>query len=246
MLIFNNGVTDIDHTHPIKVTTDIGGYSSINVYTRFSNEFNIVESDTTLSYLYTMNFNNEQSPWYNVIAPKGLYYRFYENYVDNLYNIKTRNVKVKAILPPSLLSKDKGIKLNERLIISNQRYLINSFTTDLTTGETDFNLITDYRGVNAVSTVGYKFADKQVVQVDKEINDLNFVIYLNDFEKFDILSPVDFLIYTPQSALDEDYNLLVQVPKISGPERNETIGISYYRNGAIERTEYILITQTTI
>lgn len=246
MLIFDNGVTNIDNTHPIKITTDVGGYDTINVYSRFSNEFNIVETDTTLSYLYTMNFNNEQSPWYNVIAPKGLYYRFYENYVDNLYNLKTRNVKVKAILPPSLISQDKGIKLNERLIISNQRYIINSFTTDLTTGETSFNLITDYRGVNAVSTVGYRFADKQVVQVDKEINALNFVIYLNDFEKFDILSPVDFLIYTPQSGLDEDFNLLVAVPKISGATRTETIGIAYYRNGAIERTEYILITQTDV
>jgi hypothetical protein len=190
-----------------------------------------------------MNFNNEQSPWYNIVAPRGLYSRFYANYVENLYNIRTRNIKVNAILPPSLISQNTGIKLNERLIISGRRYIINSFTTDLTTGETNFDLVTDYRGVNAVSTVGYRYANIPVAQTDSEIQTINFVIYLNDYDKFDIQPPVDFLDYTPETDLDQDFNLEVFIDKNFGAERMDSIVIDYYKNSAIALTETILVIQ---
>ncbi|CAB5223954.1 hypothetical protein UFOVP388_38 [uncultured Caudovirales phage] len=246
MLIYNNDSTLIDITYPILVTKDVGGFYELNVYNRFSNEYNAIPSDVTLSELYTMNFNNEQSPWYNVVAPRGLYSRFYANYVENLYNIRTRNIKVNAILPPSLISKDTGIKLNERLIISGRRYIINSFTTDLTTGETNFDLVTDYRGVNAVSTVGYRYANLPLAQIDAEIQTINFVIYLNDYDKFDIQPPVDFLDYTPETDLDQDFNLEVFIDKNFGAERTDSIVIDYYKNGTIELTETIFVIQAEI
>jgi hypothetical protein len=246
MLIYNNNSTLIDITYPILVTKDIGGFYELDIYNRFSNEYNAIPSDTTLSELYTMNFNNEQSPWYNVVAPRGLYSRFYANYVENLYNIRTRNIKVNAILPPSLISQDTGIKLNERLIISGRRYIINSFTTDLTTGETNFDLVTDYRGVNAVSTVGYRYASVPLAQIDAEIQTINFVVYLNDYDKFDIQGPVDFLDYTGETDLDQDFNLEVFIDKNFGAERTGTILIDYYKNGAIELTETIFVIQAEI
>ena len=246
MLIYNNDSTLIDITYPILVTKDIGGFYELDIYNRFSNEYNAIPTDITLSELYTMNFNNEQSPWYNVIAPRGLYSRFYANYVENLYNIRTRNIKVNAILPPSLISKDTGIKLNERLIISGRRYIINSFTTDLTTGETNFDLVTDYRGVNAVSTVGYRYANLPLAQIDSEIQTINFVIYLNDYDKFDIQAPVDFLDYTPETDLDQDFNLEVFIDKNFGAERTDSIVIDYYKNGTIELTETIFVIQAEI
>lgn len=241
ILMYVNDVNSV--STDIKLTNDTGGVYNLPSYKRFSNELNSLPSDTTLSHLMTLNFNNEQSPWYNVIAPQGLYYRFYNNYVDNLYNIKTRNIKVKAILPPSLLT---SIALNDRLIISGKRYIINQFTTDLTTGESDFDLITDYRNVNASSTVGYRFASIQNGQIDIEAKTIEIVIYLNDFEKFDVLSPIDFLDYAPSTDNDTDINLIVDIPRNPTTTRNEAIGIAYYRNGAIERTEYILITQTDV
>ena len=247
MLIYSYDFpTVIDLDYPIKITTDIGGYYDLDFYNRFSNEYNAIPSDTTLSELYTMNFNNEQSPWYNVVAPRGLYSRFYANYVENLYNIRTRNIKVNAILPPSLISQDTGIKLNERLIISGRRYIINSFTTDLTTGETNFDLVTDYRGVNAVSTVGYRYANLPLAQIDAEIQTINFVIYLNDYDKFDIQGPVDFLDYTGETDLDQDFNLEVFIDKNFGAERTGTILIDYYKNGTIELTETIFVIQAEI
>jgi hypothetical protein len=245
MLIYNNGTTNVDNTAPIKLKNDVAGYENITFYKRFSNEFNAVPTDTTLSYLYTMNFNNEQSPWYNVIAPQGLYFRFYSNYVDNLYNLKTRNIKINAIFPPSLISQETGIKLNERLIISNQRYIINSFTTDLTTGESNLDLITDYRGVNARSTVGYRYASLPIVQVDAYPQTLEILIYLNDYEKFDIVGGSGFLTYTARADNDADFNLSVDISENNGAERQEVIQLDYYLNGAVVQSEFILVTQQT-
>jgi hypothetical protein len=58
-----------------------------------------------------------------------------------LFNPKNRLTNVKAILPISILT---SLKLNDRLIIRDKRYIINDFKTNLTTGETTFNLLNDF------------------------------------------------------------------------------------------------------
>jgi len=91
---------------------------------------------------YSLNFNTEQSTLTNIESENGLYHQYYENYIGNIFNPKARLIKVSGILPTSLLT---TLKLNDRLIIRDKRYLINTFTTDLTTGEVQFELLTDFR-----------------------------------------------------------------------------------------------------
>lgn len=255
MLIYNNGTlpTDLSGSDRIHITTETTTVEVTN-YVRFSNEYNSLPTDLTYSHLMSMNFGNEQSPWYNVLAPQGLYFRHYKNYIDNLYNIKTRVVKCKALLPTSLLSSNVknsaginlGIQLNDRLIIRNKRYIINNITTDLTTGEANLELITDYRGLNAASSVGYKFASLQLVQVDKTAQVVNEIIYLNDYDKFSLKGAENFLSYTPTSDNKTDISLVVTIPANSGADRIDRIGIEYYKNGTLQKTEYINFLQTTL
>jgi hypothetical protein len=40
------------------------------------------------------------------------------------------------------------LKLNDRIVIRDKRYVINQYTTDLTTFESDFELIQDFRTIN--------------------------------------------------------------------------------------------------
>jgi hypothetical protein len=40
------------------------------------------------------------------------------------------------------------LKLNDRIVIRDKRYIINQYTTDLTTFESDFELIQDFRTIN--------------------------------------------------------------------------------------------------
>lgn len=256
MLIYrNNLIFSLTGSDRIYVTNTSGAATQINAYNRFSNEYDNFPTDVTHSQLMTMNFGNEQSSWINELAPQGLYFRQYKNFIDNLYNIKTRLVKVKALLPPSLLGNTVtngfgiplGIALNDRLVIRNKRYLINSFTTDLTTGETDLELLTDYRGVNAASTVGYRFSSMQNIQTDKEALTFDLEIYLNDYDSFNVKASTGFLVYTDTSNNKNDISLTVTVPaNTTGLDRDELITIQYKIAGATVKLEYIIVTQTGI
>lgn len=91
---------------------------------------------------YSLNFNAQQSTLTNEVISNSLYQQYYENYLANIFDYKARLIKVSGILPTSLLT---TLKLNDRLVIRDKRYLINTMTTDLTTGEVQFELLTDNR-----------------------------------------------------------------------------------------------------
>jgi len=257
MLIYCNGlVTPLTGSDRIYLTNSTGAATQITNYNRFSNEYDSLPSDTSHSHLMTMNFGNEQSSWLNELAPQGLYFRNYRNYVNNLYNIKTRILKVKALLPPSLLGSTvtngngiaNGIALNDRLVIRNKRYIINSFTTDLTTGEANFELITDYRGIDAASSVGYRFANLPNIQTDKETIDIDLVVYLNDYDYFNVKGPaaLSFLSYSAILNNTQDVEFTITVAyNATGVDRVDVVGLEYYRDGALTN-EYIIVTQTAI
>jgi hypothetical protein len=256
MLIYCNGlVGTLTGTDQIYVSNSLGAATTINNYQRFSNEYDSLPTDATHSHLMTMNFGNEQSSWLNVLAPQGLYFRHYKNYVDNLYDVKTRILKVKALLPTSLLASNVidssnntlGIALNDRLIIRDKRYIINSYTTDLTTKEAEFELITDYRGVDAANSVGFRFASFENFQTDKEQLILDIELYLNDNESFDIKASTDFLSYTHTSNNKTDATLKVTIPaNATAVDRLGVITLEYYRNGVKQNDQFINITQTAI
>jgi hypothetical protein len=256
MLIYCNGlVTPLTGSDMIYMTQISGSPIQISNYQRFSNEYDNMPTDVTHSQLMSMNFGNEQSSWLNVLAPQGLYYRHYKNFVDNLYDIKTRLIKVKALLPASLLGSTVtngagiplGIELNDRLVIRNKRYLINSFTTDLTTGETDLELLTDYRGVNAANTVGYRFADMENIQTNNQALTFEVVIYLNDYDNFAVKAPAGFLTYTTSNNNKTDILLSVTVPaNATGLDRYDTVILEYIKSGVSQKLEYIIVTQTAI
>jgi hypothetical protein len=256
MLIYCNGfVTTLAGTDRIYITQDSGSPIQMTNYQRFSNEYDSMPTDAEHSQLMTMNFGNEQSSWLNELAPQGLYYRHYKNFIDNLYDIKTRLIKVKALLPASILGSTVtngggiplGIALNDRLVIRNKRYLINSFTSDLTTGETDLELLTDYRGVNAASTVGYRFADMENIQTDNQALTFEVVIYLNDYETFNVKVPAGFLTYASSNNNKTDIVLSVTVPaNATGLDRYDSIILDYRIGGVTQKLEYIIVTQTAI
>lgn len=91
---------------------------------------------------YSLNFGVEISSLLLTPISSSLYANYYRFYLENLYNLKSRKYNVKALLPISLLT---YLKLNNRLIIRDKRYIINNMKIDLTSGEVDFELINDFR-----------------------------------------------------------------------------------------------------
>jgi hypothetical protein len=106
---------------------------------------NIFGQDTLISAIdYSLNFGAEQSTYTLAIENQSLFNNYYSNYLNNIFGIKSRIYKLKAVLPISLLT---NLKVNDRVIIRDKRYTINQFTTDLTSGEVQFELLTDFRTI---------------------------------------------------------------------------------------------------
>jgi hypothetical protein len=252
VFIYENGQELVTGTgNNIWMTTTTTN-QQISSYVRFSNEITTVPTD--LNFLMSSNFGEYQSPWYNQNASNGLYARHYENYIANIYNPKTRIVKVKAVLPEKLLGstttdgfgRKLGLKLNDRLIIRDKRYIINSFTTDLTTGETDLELLNDYRTADAATTVGYRFSSSDVIRVDNTEKEVEYLIYKNEYDSFNILpqDPAGFVKYVDVTDCVEDTALTAIIePNTSGVERTGSIGLEYFQNGVSVLTTFLIVRQ---
>lgn len=105
-------------------------------YKAFGQE-TLISGDT-----FGLNFPIQQSTLTNELVTNGLYQNYYSNYFANIFNFKARLIKVNAILPTSIIT---TLKLNDNLVIQDTKYLINTMNVDLTSGEVDFELITDIR-----------------------------------------------------------------------------------------------------
>jgi len=91
---------------------------------------------------YSLNFGADNSIIHLETINNGLYATYYFPYLSNLFDLKQRLINVKTILPISLLTE---LRLNDRVIIRDKRYIINEMKSNLTTGEVNFSLYLDFR-----------------------------------------------------------------------------------------------------
>jgi hypothetical protein len=101
------------------------------------------------NFKWSLNFGADISTLYNVVNPNSLYSVYYSGYLNNLYARKNRMYTYKTKLPISILT---SLRLNDRLIIRDKRYIINEMKSELTSGEVTFVLILDFRSMNAITT----------------------------------------------------------------------------------------------
>jgi|LakMenEpi05May12_1017382.scaffolds.fasta_scaffold00622_3 hypothetical protein len=123
-LFFNTGLTN----------TNIGNF---NVFGQ-----DCIDTDDLTNN--TLNWGVEISSYFLQPINNSLFNNYYLAYLNNLYSLKSRMVKVKMRLPYLELL---NLRLNDRIVIRDKRYIINQYTTDLTTFESDFELIQDFRSL---------------------------------------------------------------------------------------------------
>ncbi len=75
-----------------------------------------------------------------------LFYTDYRKYITDVFNNKRRLTKVTAYLPMKIYY---NLQLNDLIQLGQDNYKINSLTTNLTTGKTDFELLNDVQGVTS-------------------------------------------------------------------------------------------------
>ena len=120
-------------------------YFNTGVSTAIVNTYKPLTNQLTYNNaLYSNHFSVEGSAFDSTSINNSLYLNYYNNYLQNLFNPKNRLTNVKALFPISLLT---SLKLNDRLIIRDKRYIINEMKVNLTTGDVDLALINDFRAV---------------------------------------------------------------------------------------------------
>lgn len=228
VLLYDNGIEfpKVGSTLTNIYWTDGVDDYTIDRYRRFSNEIQLGGSD--LSYLQTLNWGVENSVWNLTFAPNGLYQRFYSQYINNLYNQRTRVIKAKGNFNPYLLA---SLKLNDRVIVSNKRYIINTLTTDLTTGEVELELLNDFRDITQ-NTTYLRFSNIPFLIVDNTAQVVQFIIYRNNYDTFDVKLSTDFLSYPLTTDNDADILLNVTIPvNTTAADRNDIVILEYFENG---------------
>jgi hypothetical protein len=128
------GVTATHHIH----FTDGSSHNITNDYTMFGQDL------TDNGIKYSTNFAPETSSYWLTPIQQSIFATYYFPYLANLFNPKNRLTTIKANLPVSIFT---GLKLNDRLIIRDKRYIINEMKTNLVTGETTFQLLNDFMPV---------------------------------------------------------------------------------------------------
>lgn len=91
----------------------------------------------------SINFGSEFDERTNQVENDSLFEVHHKNYILNLYQADSRIVKITAHLPLSILLK---YELNDRFIFRGKKYLINSVKTNLQTGKSDIELLSDNYG----------------------------------------------------------------------------------------------------
>lgn len=247
ILMYKNDLTTVPTA--IKLTTSTTGYHSTTNYIRFTNDIPLGASD--LAYVNTINWGAEVSSWFLTVAPDGLYKRHYEQYIANLYNQKTRVLKVKAKLPSKLLGQAisnnpnelVNLKLNDRIIIRDNRYIINSFTTDLTNGETTLELINDYR-VLGYNSVGYRFSNIEMLRVDNTAQEFQLDLYLGLFKEFTITSVTGWITSPTSGKKYDDTSMIISIDaNTTGLQRIDNVTIKFKDFDDVETIVEIPITQ---
>ena len=97
-------------------------------------------SNVNLNSSQTINFGSELDEYLGTINSKSLFQNYYSKYISDVFNIKRRITKVKAYLPLSILL---NYNLNDRFIINDISYKINTVKTNMLTGESSLELLNE-------------------------------------------------------------------------------------------------------
>jgi hypothetical protein len=86
---------------------------------------------------YSTLFGVENEPLTNLQIENSLYYKFYKNYIEGLFNTKTKIFNFSSYLPNRIIL---NLGLNDIFKIGAEYFRIDNYTTELTGGKSSLNL----------------------------------------------------------------------------------------------------------
>jgi hypothetical protein len=154
---------------------------------------------------YSLNFNAEISTLTGQVEQNTLFATYYFGYLSNLFKLKNRRYNVKTNLPVSLLT---NLRLNDRLIIRDRRYIIESMKSNLNNGDVDFLLLNDFRSV--ISDSGTE--QPETVLPDENAQDVEVrILFPNDAASARITTTTSGVTISPSNITSESI-VTVSIP----------------------------------
>ena len=137
MLLYMNDGQNIS-ANPIEFFAGELGFVTLNAYMPFGQDLQYNQN------LFSLNWNAEISSFYLNTISNSLFATYWQTYLAGLYDLRQRLYTFQTMLP---LSKLNSLKLNDRIVIEDKRYLINDYKTNLTTGMVNLTLLQDFRTI---------------------------------------------------------------------------------------------------
>ena len=146
------GIRQVNTTNIRIRDTESTSVADINDYFIPSNTL-ALDSGTSKVSIHFGNEINEYQARQPAVDPLAftdtLFYTKYRTYIRNVFDVSRRITKVTAYLPMKIYY---NLQLNDLIQLGQENYKINSLTTNLTTGKTEFELLNDVQ--SALTTAG--------------------------------------------------------------------------------------------
>ena len=110
-----------------------------------SNLVDVNDSDSQ-----TLHWGSEVNEYTGEFASESLFKNYYRNYINFIYDRQSRLFNMEGILPTSLMHK---LKPNDKFVINNKIYRINSLDTSLITGKSKFELVNEINEIPIATEV---------------------------------------------------------------------------------------------
>jgi hypothetical protein len=200
--------------------------NQITGYVPFGQDMNFAQED------YTLNFGSEYSSLSLNVVNNTLYREYYESYLLNLYNLKTRIVTVKGNFP---LNEMTSIRLNDNMIIRDKKYLINDMKQNLVTGDVELVLISNFREAQDYN---------QNYNITCAAQTLNVAFSLSPDTTITIGTPLETQFATPDDTTPVgEQTVVFTCTANSGLARTNTFPLTIVVRGITLPTQYITIEQ---
>ena len=199
----------------------------ITGYLPFGQDMTFAQED------YTLNWGSEFSSLTLDVINNTLYRTYYESYLLNLYNLKTRILNVKCNLPIDELV---NIQLNDSLIIRDKKYLINDMKSNLATGEVELVLLSNWREAQVYS---------DEFRITCAVQDLEVQFSVPDLVTLTIGTPLETQFATPDDTTPTGQQTVTFActANTTGAARVNTFPLTITVRGVAQPLQYIKITQ---
>jgi hypothetical protein len=156
-MFYRNGLEVLD------INTYIQPSTLKTKYWHTATEDNIDITQVTSS----LNFGSDTSTYFYAPIEQSLYFNWWKNYIEDLFNKKCRVLSLSGKMPTHILYK---LQMNDRFIVQDRIYKISDLKIDLTTGDFSGDVFTDFsQPADTIDNVVPLTVDSDIISVDSDL-----------------------------------------------------------------------------